>query len=1236
MSAEEPTASLADSLMAKHGIAESEPTVVAAPSSSADSAPETATSVDENITADSSSSSTPAPLTNGKSKKAIDIASYDAFPTLGSGKPAASSAVGSWGPGAVPAVKPATTPLAVRPTNKASSKSIKSDSFTLKLDQRNARSKVIPTDVLNRAQTNHSVIINCSTSMSDKSSHIIIKGKPENVRKARRELLRDLSIRISQTIKVPASARTNIIGPKGSNLKPIIENSGAQIQITKREDTPTQSVNDDEELLVDVKIEGDPEGVEIAKREIMAIVNSIVRTATQKIQGLPSKVYPALAGPNNSFVNKLESERKIKITIPDYFYLSSNNLESPIVISGERSAVIETKAELERLAQNILSSYTSVKKNLNLSAQRFLDPTEIFNNTGFVVSPIGKNEVELFGPSNNLKNAMAYTGEIVKKILSGSIDISKAHGNNISHNKILAEYFRRSGKFEGIANAHSVMITPPSAKDLADPSVTEVVIDLAGENKDELAAARKEIISLVNSFPSSNVLVVSDIEPFFLKNLTPKSSLITSIKKDKSIDVLVPEDDSLSTDIVFVYAGSGDEDFGPTPEEITNKLSAANGLLDDIRSKQKDITSNILDVPVENHKFILGPNGTTLNAILKGGEGDSFVNVKFGKDVAGESEAELTPSSVFIRGLSSEVKRVSDEIKNVIEEAKNYEVLSKYTTEFQFPSEHVNKLIGKGGANLTKIREEFGVNIDVDENGNGVVKGIKKNADEAKIRILNLGRRLADEVNLRLKVPNEYHATLIGTGGKFVKRLEDKYDVHIRFPKSNDTEDNSRDKPGKNEVLVRGPSRGAAKAQEEIIELLQYEIDNGHTQTITVPAKTLPRVIGRGGDLINDIKDTTNTRIDVGNAKEGAEEVPITVTGTKTGIKNAIERIKEVVKDIEDTVTEEIDVNPKYHRILIGSNGSAMREIVAKAGEEFNSRIIQIPSAGSNDSKIKINGKKNVVAKIVKIIQDIVDERESRVEIKVPVNPQRHGALIGPGGATKKEIESEFNVSVFVPKQGSKDSNGEVDKNIRVSGKPEDVEKAKAKIEELTAEVYKATVDVPKKFHSLLSENGMFIRKLRNDFNVRVDHGGVSYPKDTSIPIPPEALGDDSVEDKSLFKWTIAKDTSITEAGNDTIPWKLRGSDEDAAKAKEAIEKNLKNVEQWTSIGYLWLADPSRYRLVVGPKGKTINSVRNKSHCAIYVPKSDASASENLITLRGSDEQLTKAKDLILEAIARK
>lgn len=263
------------------------------------------------------------------------------------------------------------------------------------------------------------------------------------------------------------------------------------------------------------------------------------------------------------------------------------------------------------------------------------------------------------------------------------------------------------------------------------------------------------------------------------------------------------------------------------------------------------------------------------------------------------------------------------------------------------------------------------------------------------------------------------------------------------------------------------------------MELVQYEKDNNNTDVVLVPAKALSRVIGRGGEFINDIKDSTNTRIDVGehDESEGSDKkVPITITGTKTGIKQAAERINAIVKEVEDTITEEIEVDPKYHRYLIGANGSAMREIITKAGEEFNPRLIQVPQAGSGSNKIKIHGRKKGVNKIISIIKSIVDERENLVELLVPISIERHGSIIGPAGQTKKEIETECGVIITVPYQGSKNSKGDLEKDIKVIGSEENVQKAKARILEIAADDLK--VDVPIAYQNLVFDSGMLIKKL--------------------------------------------------------------------------------------------------------------------------------------------------------------
>lgn len=61
---------------------------------------------------------------------------------------------------------------------------------------------------------------------------------------------------------------------------------------------------------------------------------------------------------------------------------------------------------------------------------------------------------------------------------------------------------------------------------------------------------------------------------------------------------------------------------------------------------------------------------------------------------------------------------------------------------------------------------------------------------------------------------------MIGQGGKYVVRLEDKYDVKITFPRDGDhATDGRRDVPKQDEVIVRGGRKGVTQAKNEILDV---------------------------------------------------------------------------------------------------------------------------------------------------------------------------------------------------------------------------------------------------------------------------------------------------------------------------------------------------------------------------------------------------------------------------------
>ena len=290
---------------------------------------------------------------------------------------------------------------------------------------------------------------------------------------------------------------------------------------------------------------------------------------------------------------------------------------------------------------------------------------------------------------------------------------------------------------------------------------------------------------------------------------------------------------------------------------------------------------------------------------------------------------------------------------------------------------------------------------------------------------------------------------------------------------------------------------------------------------------------------------------------------------------------------------------------------------------------MQFPKAES-DGTIIIKDKEDVVDKIIEAMQQIVSERESQTTEEIEVPGDKHRSLIGRGGDTKKGLESKFKVSIDIPRQGSGQT------SVKITGLPEDVEKAKTHILDLVKDQEGETVQVPRKFHHNIAENGQFFRKLRNDHQVTVDHAGHKPPPKPAAPSHARANGgslplitDDDNESADAFSWNLVN-TGDSELDGE-IPWVLRGPPDNLSKARAVLQAAIEQSTKNDTIGYLVLPDPRTYRYVIGQGGSKVNSIRKATGCKITVPRDQAK--DEAIEISGSAEGVEKAKDLILKAV---
>ena len=1078
----------------------------------------------------------------------------------------------------------------------------------------------------------------------------------------------------SVDVPVPASVRAHIIGRQGSKIQEISKRTGARIQVPKAE------AGEDEDTVVNVHIEGNALTAEMARREIDAIVNERTSTVNLRLKDIPAEFYPFLAGPQNVHANRLAQGKDIDIKIPEYYTWQSQappqnarnqpgnfipQTNFPIQISGERVAAQQAQAELERRVQQLRQRLAVDQRSIERGRHQFLigdrggSLHDFLEETGCsIVLPPNSDDSEtvyVVGPPDRIEQGINKLEDIAASMTMATADAAREHRgpNAQAHAHNLTRYLRQREALAELERLHEASIVAPTDRD--GPTGYEIY---ARDGKNSMKA-RGDIMNVFGAHPPSRFSTVN-VDPVYHSFLRQRPA--PQIRQDTGVHIVFPNEEEESPELILVYEGRDPYDQYAIPrgkpqnDEINaykKALQEASELIHRLTKNQPQVASRDLEASQKFHRKIeqfvkdeqegLAHDQVPVQ-VLFGGRRPEAVN--------------RSKDSFAIRGPSNAVDDLNAKILAFIEQAEKDELERNHITTFDYPQKYASHLVGKGGENIQKLRQKFDVDVQIDD-GKVTLKGPSQKAEACKKEILSMAKKLEDEASHILKINPKYHRELIGAGGKQVERLQTRYGVRVNFPRRAKNDDevdatsqrNTKGGQNPDEVIVRGPKKGADEARDEILSLLQYIVDNSNTDTISVAQSQIPQLIGSGGREMENLRLATGAQIDVPGAREGADpsgRAEIKIKGTKQQVQEAKKILQERVKVFDDTVTETLDVDRKLHRNLIGGQGANIRQIVTSAGGPDNSRdlarMVRFPKQDTDgdSNTIKIEGPKSVVEKIVAAIKAQVSSLENQTTEILEVSPDKHRLLIGRGGETRRSLESQFNIQLDIPKQTTQ---GAARSQVKVTGEPSAVEKAKEHILELVKGQEGETVDVPRHLHHIISDNGQFFRRLRNNQKITVDHGNQQPPpkpaqteagksrKGASGALP--LITDDTASGADEHSWEIV-DNNAVEEGTDTsatIPWILRGPSENIPKARQQLEDAIKAASKPSSTGYLILPDPRSYRLVVGSGGSTINNLRKETGTKIQVPRDQAK--DEAIEITGSREGCEQARQMILDIIAK-
>jgi polyribonucleotide nucleotidyltransferase len=239
---------------------------------------------------------------------------------------------------------------------------------------------------------------------------------------------------------------------------------------------------------------------------------------------------------------------------------------------------------------------------------------------------------------------------------------------------------------------------------------------------------------------------------------------------------------------------------------------------------------------------------------------------------------------------------------------------------------------------------------------------------------------------------------------------------------------------------------------------------------------------------------------------------------------------------LEEQVTDEIHIDPKWHKNFKAKQGKLISEIsdencnvkisfpklqaaataAASNGTAATATATATATAASNEP-VQLKGPKDAVEAAKRRILEYVHRLENQVSLQVVIPQQHHAALIGKGGANSQKISDEFRVNILFQakshneqdasaaatasaENGSAESTAEEATNghahpgspsksadvVIISGFKDDCEKAREAL--LALVPVSEEVKFAAKFHKdLLADKAKLLRDFTQKYNVQVN-----------------------------------------------------------------------------------------------------------------------------------------------------
>jgi len=994
----------------------------------------------------------------------------------------------------------------------------------------------------------------------DQSLTFVVIGKQDAVLEAKREMLKRFQTQSSLSVDIPKEYHGFILGKGGVKLKELEKVTATKIAIPKENDPSGKIV-----------VTGPKEGIDKAIHEITMISDERSKQAYERLE-IPKIYHPFITGPHNENIRLFTEGSGVKVNIPPL-----SVMKDEISIAGEKDGVLKVKNAINQIYEEMKTKCSVVSVEIRKSQHKYIigpkgvGIAEILQDTGVSVEmPPTESSLEtvtLRGPQEKLGVALT---KLYEK--ANSVCTSEVKAPSWIHRHIIG---KKGSGIRAITQDY-----PKVHVEMEDKADKIIVEGPQGEVEKVMLALESTVKDLLARLTFAEIV----IDPKYHKHIIGKGgSNVNRLKEETGVTINIPDEKSSTIRI----EGS--------PEGVAQAQTELSEMVTKMENEREK------DIIIEHrfHKNIIGAKGEKIREIR---EKCNQVQVTF-PDSSEKSDV------VKIRGPKQDVDAAYKHLQQLYKELLE----TSYSVKVPIYKEFHKNVIGKGGANIRKIREETSTRIDLPPEGSDsdmiVITGRKENVEKARDRILKIQSELVSVISEDVEIPSRYHQSFIGAGGKLIQSImEECGGVQIKFPPS---------ESGSSKVTIRGPKEEVEKAKKTLVDMSNEKNLTGYTETIRSDPKHHRFLIGRNGANIRKIRELTGARIvfptDL-EANSMKERDIITIVGREESVKKAREELEARIKELDSVHEHEMHVDPKWHRHFVAKRGELLHEI----SDQNGGVTISFPRSGVDSDRVVLKGAKECVEAARLRIEEEVSELEQQVSIDCIIPQKFHRTIMGSKGARVQSVTTEFGVRIKFPEKSlapeneaeSDLSNGQspvteaVDETpkpcdiIAITGRADKCDGAKAAL--LALVPVTAEVNVPVDLHRfIIGMKGKDVREMMTTYDVNIKVPTAEQQSETILISGP------------CLKVEAARQALVERV---------------AVLEKDKEDRVLKNFTLEVEV-------PEEYHSqIIGKKGKVITEIRDEFNVNITMPKKE-NGNPCMIIIKGYEEQAELAKEHILKIV---